>query len=1079
MKYIINLYNTVADAQAVADRLGITGTVLLNLKTIHVDDPTQEQVDAWIADDDIKSIAPDQETVCTDVGIFETAKAESQPTDSETFSQSVGGETTQNTVAFNDGTNDWYYWHLPASSQRPRTDYYYNNTYTYTNDGTNVDLYIIDSGVAGACLQTNGGAAANAKGTPDVLGIMHPEFEDPQASNGSPVNNNAGDLYRVMHQGVSSLNVGSGSGVGGGGWQNEDTQGHGTYCAMFAAGKLAGMAKKSYIWSAKVMDATGVGSNSGYLTDLELGMDAVINHVQTKGNGRPSIANISIGVGFYRSPCQININEDIGDTIAELLDDHEKIMGSHEIFICRSAGNGINDNSNDLIPNGPVQASFVTGARTSGILPTDQWNISGIGQDKFGVGALEYVEMTGHAGDPRKGNGWYNLQLSNFSNYGNSVQISAPGKNLVVKHWNAHETLTNGTYLTSASGTSFSSPIVAGAACLRQQSVPNEPIGLTKAFLLSCSSRAYDYQNLIDYTSPKEQTWPILNAIKYLNSPDVQKNDNIQTLIGSNLVAIRLNPYLYGVKTNTTDAHELEHSPSNNGNQMKLARRDFFVFDEIGKTDAGGIGIPNLHGYAHRVAYRFFGYLDLAPGDPNGGTTLAAPQNGYPVVDAINTNIANNGSTQLQVLSAAVNTAGTFCRVWLVAIDSNPSNWTDGQPFDIPTGITTGVWNGKFLTQGNASGVYFGKIENMNIATTSTVTDNVSALNGWVVFKATASATFNQSTDGSGLKVANLSGTNSLGVDTGATPDITYDAAQYGNGNGVWDDLHWRDGLFLNIDTDNIGTVGMLAKYDLQADVNIRDYLPIKETSQNILFNWYVEKELMVPDLINGGFISVTTQTVEVTQNEVINLHLGMCWIDTNTNFNIGYQHLEADPASYVVTDGALPDGLALNSATGQLTGTITSDEDIVNQFTINTQGLNAIYIFNIAEIIEVGYFYDGTNLTLPGRVVEGWIEVITNNYQLAINKNYMIDSGALTGLPMNLTLPSTAKMGDRIVLLDATRTTHTNSWIINTNGIEVLGESQPNGVWTVNIQGVQYELVYFESTKNASNNGWVVRETT
>ena len=406
------------------------------------------------------------------------------------------------------------------------------------------------------------------------------------------------------------------------------------------------------------------------------------------------IANISIGVGFYRSPCEININEDIGDTINELLDDHEKIMGSNEIFICRSAGNGINNNVNDQIPHGPVQASFVTGPRTGGVIPTDPWNLSGISQDKLGVGALEYVEMVGHAGDPRNGNGWYNLQLSNFSNYGNSVQISAPGKNLVVKHWNANEFLSNGTYLTSASGTSFSSPIVAGAACLRQQQVPNEAVGLTKAFLLSCSSRAYDYQNLIDYTYPKEQTWPILNAIKYINSPSLAKSDNIQTLNGSNLVAIRLSPYLYGVKTNTTDAHELEHSPSNNGNQMKLARRDFFVFDEIGKTDAGGIGIPNLHGYAHRVAYRFFGYLDLAPGDPNGGTTLAAPSTGTPVVDAVDANSANNGTTQLQVLSAAVNTAGTLCRVWLTGIDSTPANWVDGQPFDIPAGITTGIWNG-------------------------------------------------------------------------------------------------------------------------------------------------------------------------------------------------------------------------------------------------------------------------------------------------------------------------------------------------------------------------------------------------
>ena len=324
MKYIINLYNTITDAQAVADRLGITGTVLLNLKTIHVEDPTQEQVDAWVADADVKAIMPDQGTVCTDIGIFDTAQAQSQPTYEETFGQGINGESTQNTLAFNDGQDDWYYWHLPASSQRPRTDSNYSSTYTYANDGTNVDLYILDSGVAGAYLQSNGGAAANAKGSPDVIGIMHPEFEDPQASNGSTANANQGDQYRVMHLGVQSVNIG--------GWQNEDTMGHGTYCAMFAAGLLAGMAKKSYIWSAKVMDRSGVGANSGWLSDLELGMDAVINHVQTKGNGRGSIANISIGVGFYRSPCQININEPAGDTLAELLDDHEKIMGSNEIL---------------------------------------------------------------------------------------------------------------------------------------------------------------------------------------------------------------------------------------------------------------------------------------------------------------------------------------------------------------------------------------------------------------------------------------------------------------------------------------------------------------------------------------------------------------------------------------------------------------------------------------------------------------------------------------------------------------------------------------------------------------------------
>ena len=90
-----------------------------------------------------------------------------------------------------------------------------------------------------------------------------------------------------------------------------------------------------------------------------------------------------------------------------------------------------------------------------------------------------------------------------------------------------------------------------------------------------------------------------------------------------------------------------------------------------------------------------------------------------------------------------------------------------------------------------------------------------------------------------------------------------------------------------------------------------------------------------------------------------------------------------------------------------------------------------------------------------------------------------MIDSGALTGLPMNLTMPNSAKMGDRIVLIDATRTNHTNSWIIDPNGLRINTPGSGTATWTVNTQGVQYELVYFVSTRSAGLTGWVVRETT
>ena len=1073
MKYIINLYNTV-DAQAVADRLGITGEVLSNLKVIHVEDPTQEQVDTWLADSDVKAILEDQETLCTDLSSIETTRADSQPTDSETFGVSVKGDATQSALAFNDGTNDWYYWHLPASSQRPTTSQY-TNTYTYTNDGANVDLYVIDSGVSGACLQTNGGAAANAGG--DVLGIMHPEFEDPAFSNGSTANSGNGDQYRVMHQGVGTINIGSGSGVGGGGWQNEDTQGHGTYCAIFAAGKLAGMAKKAYIWAVKVMDAAGTGSNSGLLSDLQLGMDAVIAHVGSKANGRPSIANISIGVPFYREVGNIYINEVAGDTINELLDDHEKLMGSANIFVCRSAGNGIKDNSVDLIGQGPVQASFVTGPRTGATIPTNPWNIEGIAQEKFGVGALEPVAIG--VGDVRQGHLTYNLQLSEFSNYGNAVEISAPGDALVCKFWNADDHLLNGTYVTNLAGTSFSAPIVAGYVCIRQSIVPMEALGLTKQFIKDSSSRPHNWISLEDFTHPHEQKWPIVNAIKYINSPSLGKNDNIQTLYNSDLVAIRVNPYLYGVKTNTTDTHELEHSPSTNGCQSKLAREDYFCMDEAVKTDAGGVGIPYLHGEAHRVKFRFFGYLDLAPGDPNGGSTLAAPSDGYPVVD-VESSTASNGPINLQVLTSKINSAGTLCRVWLTGIPTTPSDWPNGQPFDVPAGITTGVWNGKFLTQANASGVYFGKIENMNIATTSTITDNVSALDGWIVLKARANANDNVSVDGDGLKVANLSGTNALGVDTNASPNVTYDAGQWGVGNGVWDGLHWRDGVFLNMDSNSIGTVGLNALYDSQANQTIRDYLPIQETGQNILFNWYVEKELQIPHIYNnantGNFISTTPQTITAKQNETISLNLGMCLIDTNTTQHIGYQHLEVGAQAYTISSGALPAGLSLNTTTGQLQGTLTADIDTIDTFTITAHNVNAIYTFNITELVETGYYYDGSNLKIPGTVVEGWIEVKTDNYQLEVNKNYFIDSGALSGIPMNLIMPDTAKMGDKIVLIDATKTAGSNSWIINPNGLRIDSPGNGTATWTLGTAGIQYEFVYFVSTRSTSE--WIVRET-
>ena len=543
----------------------------------------------------------------------------------------------------------------------------------------------------------------------------------------------------------------------------------------------------------------------------------------------------------------------------------------------------------------------------------------------------------------------------------------------------------------------------------------------------------------------------------------------MQCLRTTKSIAIRVSPYLYGVKTNSTDTHELEHSPSNNGNQMKIARQDYFMFDEVAKTDIGGIGLPSLHGHAHRVKTRFTMYCDLNPGDPNGGSTLTNPNPGQEIYWAVDSNTSNNGTIKLIVVSAST-VQNNSIRVWLNK-SPNTTNWPNGDPFDISS-ITVSQWNGKFMTAANASGVYYGKIGNFNVATTSTITDSVSALNGWFVFDQANTVSTTDVLDGQGLKAANLSGTNSLGINTGATPDVTYTAGGAHAGTGGW-----RDGLLLDFDNDTINTVTMTALYDTGGTASITDYLPIQETPQRTLFSWYVPKELKVPNLAGSGFITNTGQSVSASQGEVINLNLGMAWVDTNNSWIIGYQHLEVDAEVYQVA-GTVPAGLTLNTTTGMLTGTITSDETVSNTFTITAHGVQASYTFNITEIEETGYFYDGTDLRIPGRVIDNWIEVKTDNYQLAVNKNYMIDSGALTGLPMNLTMPSSAKMGDTIILMDATSTAGTNDWIINPNGLKIHTPGSGTSTWTVSSVDVQYELVYFESTRSAGQTGWIIRVT-
>ena len=317
-------------------------------------------------------------------------------------------------------------WHLDRISKKNRSAL--NNQYTYTQTGDGVDLYIIDSGVRGASRPTGSTAA------------LHPELYDPDNRSSLTGTSEQGD-YRVYE--LSNY-----SGVGN---TNEDDNGHGTNCAILASGWRYGIAKDIRIYSLKAFN-----SNLGAtFSDLASAYQAVIDHnnpssAYYKGNNRPAIINASFGATTPSGSNPIIELNDSGTDYPynelEILDEIESTVSrANNIIICRSAGNGFISASDTFL--GPLQAKFKTGARTGG--PKDlRFNAEDFDQPKIVVGATEPGDI-----------------VADFSNYGNSVDVYAPGQRIVCPdyEWSANTSYgSSSTTYDNISGTSFSTPIVAG-----------------------------------------------------------------------------------------------------------------------------------------------------------------------------------------------------------------------------------------------------------------------------------------------------------------------------------------------------------------------------------------------------------------------------------------------------------------------------------------------------------------------------------------------------------------------------------------------------------------------------------------
>ena len=236
------------------------------------------------------------------------------------------------------------YWHLDALT---RFDYTHNatsglGTYSSTNNGDEVDIYIMDSGIRGASRPT--GVGAN----------LHPELFDPDNKANLNGTSEQGD-YRVYELPTSLY----ASGATGNSNEPQDTgnvgkDGHGTSCAICAAGINAGVANKAKIYSLRISDDSG----TIYLSKMREAYDAIYRHNDPEdsafkgktldGNTRARSAVVNVSIG------QTNPNPK-----SPYVDRNERYTGQNYSFTVTAA-----DNSNYTITgtdaNGAVSGSDPT-----------------------------------------------------------------------------------------------------------------------------------------------------------------------------------------------------------------------------------------------------------------------------------------------------------------------------------------------------------------------------------------------------------------------------------------------------------------------------------------------------------------------------------------------------------------------------------------------------------------------------------------------------------------------------------------------------------------------------------------------
>jgi len=311
-------------------------------------------------------------------------------------------------------------WHLDRVDQQvlPLSD-----TYTYNSDGTGVIAYVLDSG----CVFFN-----DNKNPSDTANFDHIEFGDRI----TPINqlDNMGDpipglvfdpIYtRLSITDPENSRLSSPRGF--------DHNGHGTHVAGLIGSDTYGVAKNINIRPVKVLDVFG----QGLISDVIAGIEAILADYDTNTSGERAICNMSFGAS---APGGMEPSGGFELAVQSMVD-----AGITTIV---AAGNGGEDANNTT----PARMNAVITVGATGRVINDSNEVIG-----------DEIAVFSNFGDSESiiAHETFGFTVGIASNTGSAVDIFAPGIG-ITSTYNTTPTAVN-----TFSGTSMSSPIVAGVAAL-------------------------------------------------------------------------------------------------------------------------------------------------------------------------------------------------------------------------------------------------------------------------------------------------------------------------------------------------------------------------------------------------------------------------------------------------------------------------------------------------------------------------------------------------------------------------------------------------------------------------------------